>query len=152
MKRFVWRLQRVLDIKKKQEQKKKAELVELTERLARVRSELLTQKRILEDIIDSLTRERPNERLGKQEFFLRCSKANDRLIKKLKEKISELESAQKQKIDEVLKLKRFNEGLEKLRNEAKARFIKEQDRFEQKQMDEGATISFARKVIQKLKS
>ena len=146
MKRFVWRLQRVLDIKKKEEQKKRAELFELTEKLAQTRGELLIRKKMLEDIINGLTGENPKKRLSKQEFFLRHSAASDEQIKKLKDKISELESQQKEIIAEVLKLRRFKEGMEKLRVEAKTQFIKEQEKLEQKELDEGAIVSFARKV------
>ncbi len=59
MKRFVWRLQRVLDIRKKEEQKARAELLELTGRLTETRCELLTQQKMLEDIINGLTGENP---------------------------------------------------------------------------------------------
>jgi flagellar biosynthesis chaperone FliJ len=146
MKRFVWRLQRVLDIRKKEEQKARAELFELTEKLAQTRGELLTRQKMLEYIIDGLTGENPKKRLNKQEFFLRYSAASDEQIKKLKEKRSELESRQREKIAEVLKLRRFKEGLERLRVEAKAQFIKEQEKLEQKELDEGATVLFVRKV------
>jgi flagellar FliJ protein len=146
MKKFVWRLQRVLDIKKKEEQKKQSELLEITEKLAHVRSELLIREKILENIIDNLTKEQPGKRLGKQEFFLKCSAANDELIRKLKNKINDLETQQREKKAEVLKLKRFNKSLEKLRAEAKTQFIKEQDRLEQKEADEMSTIRFARKI------
>jgi len=146
MKRFVWRLQRVLDIRKKEEQKARAELLELTERLAQTRGELLMQQKILEDIINGLTGENPKNRLGRQEFFLKFSAASDKQIKRLEDKVSELESQQRDKIAEVLKLRRFKEGLEKLRTEAKMQFIKEQEKLEQKQLDEGATISFVRKA------
>jgi flagellar FliJ protein len=146
MKRFVWRLQRVLDIRKKEEEKARAELLELTERLAQTRGELLMQQKMLEDIINGLTGENPKKRLGKQEFFLRYSAASDEQIKKLEDKVKELESQQRDKIAEVLKLRRFTEGLEKLRTEAKMRFITEQEKLEQKQLDEGATISFVRRA------
>jgi flagellar biosynthesis chaperone FliJ len=146
MKRFVWRLQRVLDIRKKEEQKARAELLELTERLAQKRGELLMQQKILEDIINGLTGENPKKRLGKQEFFLKFSAASNEQIKKLKDKVNELELQQRDKIVEVLKLRRFKEGLERLRTEAKMRFIKEQEKLEQKQLDEGATVSFVRRA------
>jgi len=145
MKRFVWRLQRVLDIKKKQEQKTRAELLELTEKIAQRRGELLAKQMILEDIINGLSAEEPKKRLGKQEFFLRYSVASNEQIKKLKDKISELESQQREKIAELLKVKRFKEGLERLQAEAKIQFIKEQEKLEQKELDEGATVSFVRK-------
>ena len=145
MKRFVWRLQRVLEIKKKQEQKTRAELFELTERLAQKRGELLARQKMLESIIAGLTEKNPKKRSSEQEFFLRYSTASDEKIKKLKGSINELESQQREKIAEVLKVRRFKEGLERLRAEAKMQFIKEQEKLEQKQLDEGATISFVRK-------
>ncbi len=151
MKRFVWRLQRVLDIKAREEQTKRVELLELTGKLTRTRGELLMQQRILEDIIDALARKNPQKRLGEQEFFLKCSVTSDEQIKKLKNKVSKLESQQRQKIAEVLKVRRFKEGLERLRTEAKIQFIKEQEKLEQKELDEGATVSFARKMMQRVR-
>ena len=145
MKRFVWRLQRVLDIRKKEEQKVRVELLELTERLAQTRGELLAQRQVLENIINGLIGENPDKRLGKQEFFLRYSAATDEQIKKLEDKVNELELQQRDKIAEVLKLKKFIEGMEKLRTEAKMRFIAEQEKLEQNQFDERATVSFVRK-------
>lgn len=145
MKRFVWRLQRVLEIKKKQEQKTRAELFELTERLAQKRGDLLARQKMLENIIDELAQRNPKNRLGEQEFFLRHSATNDRQIEKLKEDLNILESKQREKVAEVLKVRKFKEGLEKLRVEAKMQFIKEQEKIEQKDLDEGATISFVRK-------
>jgi len=152
MKRFTWRLQRVLDIKRKEEQTKRAQLLEIIEKLVQVRGELLIQKRILENIIDSLTEEHPRSRLGRQEFFLRCSATNDELIKKLESKVNEFETRQREKIAEVLKVKRLKEGLEKLRSEARARFMKETERLEQKASDERANVSFARKLVQQVES
>jgi flagellar biosynthesis chaperone FliJ len=146
MKRFVWRLQRVLDIKKKEEQKARAELFELTQELAQKRGELLTEKKILEQIINGLAEEHPRKRLGKQEFFLKYSAINDEQIKKLKSEIGELQTKQKEKIVEVLKIKRFKEGLERLRAETKMQFIKEQEQLEQKELDETATVSFVRRL------
>ena len=147
MKRFVWRLQRVLDIKEKEEQSKRAELLRLTGKLAAIRSELLRQQRILMDIINDLGKEMPNKRLTQQELFLKCSKTNDELIKKLEKEVANLESQQKKKIAEVLKVRRFRKGLEKLREQAKKRFIEEQEKLEQKEMDERTAIGFARKII-----
>jgi flagellar biosynthesis chaperone FliJ len=146
MKRFVWRLQRVLDIKKKEEQKAKAELFALTQELAQKRGELLAGKKILEQIINGLSEEHPGRRLGKQEFFLKYSATNDEQIKKLKSEIGELETKQREKIVEVLKIKRFKEGMERLRAEAKMQFIKEQEQLEQKELDETATVSFVRRL------
>lgn len=148
MKRFVWRLQRVLDIKTKEEQTKKTELLRITEKLAQARGKLLMQKRVLENIISDITGKHPHKRLPEQEFFLKCSVTNDRLIKILTKNVTELESRQMKKILELLSVKRFKEGLEKLRAEAKRRFINQQEKLEQKDIDETATVGFARKLMQ----
>ena len=147
MKRFVWRLQTVLKIKTKEEEVKRSELLKIIEKLAETQGELLSQQRILEDIISVITGKKSQERLGEQEFFLKCSVTSDELIKKLKSKVIELKSQQREKIAEVLKVRRLKEGLERLRAEAKRQFIKEQEKLEQKEQDEGAIISFSRKKL-----
>lgn len=146
MKRFVWRLQRVLDIKQKQEQRARAQLIELTEKLAEARGELLSRQKMLEEIVQGLAKEKPKERLGRQEFFLAYSAASDEQIKKLKGHVAALELEQKDKIAEVLKLRRFKQGLERLRVETKRQFIKEQELLEQKELDERAGVSYVRKA------
>ncbi|MHC4109917.1 MAG: flagellar export protein FliJ [Planctomycetota bacterium] len=147
MKRFVWRLQRILEIETKKEQKMRSELLKLTEEIAETRGALLMQQMILKDIIAGLTAEIPERRLSRQEFFLKFSGTSDEQIEKLKEKMSALESLQKEKIAELLKVRRFKEGLERLRAEAKTQFIKEQEKLEQKELDEMASVSFARNMI-----
>lgn len=145
MKRFVWRLQRVLEIKKKEEQKSRAELLELTERLAQIRGELLVRKKMLESIAEGLAEVSPKRRLGDQEFFLKHSTASIEQIRKLEDTVHLLELQQREKIAEVLKVRRFKEGLDRLRVEAKMEFIRQQEKIEQKELDEGATVSFLRK-------
>ncbi len=145
MKRFVWRLQRVLDVAVKQEQVKKAELLEITEMLTRTRSELLAQKRILEDIMRGLARENPQKRLCEQELFLRYSTVSDKTIKELEDRAGEIESKQAEKIAEVMKARKFKQGLEKLQAEAEAKYIREQEALEQKEMDERTVLGFARR-------
>ena len=48
---------------------------------------------------------------------------------------------------EVLKVRRFREGLERLRAEAHRRFIEEQSRLEQKDLDEMAGMGFIRRGL-----
>jgi len=147
MKRFVWRLQRVLDIRIKEEQIKRAELLEITQKLTLAQSELLMQKRILADTLNSLSNVNPKKRLDRQELFLKSSAINDELIKKLGKKVDEIEKQQREKIDEVLKVKKIRKSLEKLREETKLQFMKEQEKLEQKDSDEMTTMRFSRKIM-----
>jgi len=98
MKRFVWRLQQVLEIKTKEEQAKRAELVKVTERLAEARGELLKRERVLRELIAAVAAANSQQRMCEQELFLKCSAPNDRQIKELKKKLSELEAEQRQKM------------------------------------------------------
>ncbi len=144
MRKFDWRLQRVLEIRIMQEQKARVELFALTEKLAAARCDLLLQKRILENLIKDLSGKNARERLAEQEFFFKNSAAGNEKIKNLEKKIQELELQQKQKLDEVVKLRQAKEGMEKLQAQAKEDYIKEQEKIEQKEMDEDSSIMFVR--------
>ncbi|MHC4477420.1 MAG: hypothetical protein ACYTEL_17365 [Planctomycetota bacterium] len=144
MKRFVWRLQQVLEVKSREEEMRRAELLAVTERLAQTRSQLLARQRILEQIIREIACQEPQRRLAEQALFLKCSPTSDEQVKRLKARVGELESELREKMAQVLKLRRFKEGLEKLRAEAKRQFIAEQEKLEQKELDEMAGVSFVR--------
>ena len=146
MKRFVWRLQKVLDIRTKQEQLKRIELFQLVQKISHKRGELLICRKILRDLTAQIAQEQMPERLNDQALFLKYSVTNNERIERLKTEITELELQQRKKIAEVLAIKRFREGLEKLRAEAKMQFIREQEKLEQKELDERAAISFARRA------
>ena len=147
MKRFKWRLQRVLDIKQKEEQAKRSQLMDVTQRLSQIRAELFIEKRILRDLIDDLSESDTRDRLEKQAFFMTYSAANNAKIKSLEDKVKTLVKEQHNKMKEVVKIKQFNEGLEKLRAQAQEEFMKEQEISEQKESDQRTTISFARKAM-----
>ena len=144
MKRFVWRLQKVLDVKTKEEQIKQIELFRLTETLAEKRSELLMRQRVLQEIMTDIVGDKSPKRLGVQEFFLSHAGTDDEQIRALEKEIVELETQQKKMTAEVLAARRSKEGLEHLRGEAKERFIQEQEKLEQKELDDRTTMVFAR--------
>jgi flagellar export protein FliJ len=147
MKRFTWRLQRVLDIKQKEEQVKRSELVTITEQLSQARGELFMQKCILDDLIERVAGADPFQRLQQQAVLMTYSAVNDAAIKKLQADIERLSVRQKEKIAEIMKIKQFNEGLEKLRTEARLEFFREQEKREQKEMDDAVTSRFARHIM-----
>lgn len=144
MKRFVWRLQKVLDVKTRQEQLKRTELFQITQLLAAKRGELLMRQRILQDLMADVRNHAAAQRLNTQEFLLRHAASDDEQIRHLQEEIAALEIRQKEKQAEMLAVRRFKEGLEKLREQAKEQYLREQERLEQKELDEQTTVTFAR--------
>jgi flagellar biosynthesis chaperone FliJ len=147
MKKFVWRLQKVLEVNQKRQQAKKAELFKITEKLALARANMLAQQRILQDLIENIARQSPAERLDRQQLLLKSTKKNDELIRKYEDEIRQLEMDQKRLTSEFLKIKRFTESLENLREQDKRKFIAEQEKLEQKEMDENTSMRFAGRLI-----
>lgn len=148
MKKFAWRLQRVLDIRIRQEEAARKELLELSERLAQMRQELLVKQAGLRELLGKLAQEEPAKRLNRQQLFMKSCESYDRMIRGLKKQIAEMDAQKKVKLAGLLKLSRFRKALEKLRSYARARFNAEQEKLEQKQLDESATLSFAREMAE----
>jgi hypothetical protein len=144
MKRFVWRLQKVLDVKTKEEQLRRTELFQIVEQLAARRGELLLRQQILQDLMTEIQGQEATPRLNAQEFFLRHAATDDAQMRRLQEEIAALEVRQKEKAAEVLAVRRFKEGLEKLRTQAWEEYMRQQEKLEQKEQDERTTIAFAR--------
>ena len=128
MKRFAWRLQKVLDVKSKQEQLKRNELFRIAEQLAAKRGELLLRQRILQDLWPRSRGQESPTRWNAQEFFLRHAATDDEQIRRLQEEIAALEIRHQEKTAEVLAVRRFKEGLEKLREQAKEQYLREQEK------------------------
>jgi flagellar FliJ protein len=144
MKRFVWRLQKVLDVRKKQEEIKRIELFRLTETLAGKQSELLMRRIAMQDMIERIAGDTSPERLRAQEFFLKQAATNDEQIRELCKEIAALESRQREKTAELLTIRRSRDSLERLRAETRERFLREHEKLEQKELDDRATITFVR--------
>ena len=137
-------MQKVLDVKTKEEQLRRTELFQIVEQLAARRGELLLRQRILQDLMTEIRQGESAERWNAQEFFLRHAAADDAEIRRLQEEIAALEIRHKEKAAEMLAVRRFKEGLEKLRTQAKEDYMREQEKLEQKEQDERTTIAFAR--------
>jgi flagellar biosynthesis chaperone FliJ len=133
----------VLYVKTKQEQLKRNELFQITEQLAARRGELLLRQRVLQDLMTEIQEQQPSTRWSAQEFFLRHAAADDEQMRRLREEIAALEVRHKEKTAEVLAVRRFKEGLEKLRQQAKEEYIRAQEKAEQKESDERTALAFA---------
>jgi flagellar biosynthesis chaperone FliJ len=145
MKRFTWRLQRVLDIKEKTEAIKRSELLQIGERLAEARTALLGQERILRDALRRIKQVTPKERLTQQALILKHAAVNDATIKRLNEHIDQLAQAHAAKAGEVIAVRQEREGLERLREKARTAFLAEQERTEQHQNDDRNSAAFRRR-------
>ena len=143
---FVWHLQRVLDVKKKQEQATRMELLHLTEQVAQVRCQLMMRQQALKTILESVAHASSHERMDKQALAMDFAKGSQARIKALEEQVETVQAQKKAKTEILLALKQASEGLERLRADAERRFMKDLDKKEQKMADELSLLKYARRM------
>ncbi len=144
MAKFIWRLQRVLEVKKKQEQAIRMELLHLTEQVAQLRCQLLMQKQALRNMLETVAQASPAERMSQQALAMDYAKGSQVRIKSMEDQVQALSVQKQKKTKELLVLKQTTEGLERLRINARQQFIKDENKKEQKMADELTLAKHAR--------
>jgi len=144
---FKWRLQRLLDLKEKEEDVKRDELFALMEQTTTVRGRMLLEQAGYRRLLADLRYEQGDLRLARQQVFLGYAHVFDAGIRQLQERLGKLDELQRLKTAEILEIRKFRKSLEKLRQKANDQFVKQQQKIEQTQTDEYATLRFARQVI-----
>jgi flagellar export protein FliJ len=147
VKRFKWPLQRLLDVTAQRERTLRRELLELTREMARLRREIVSRKVALEEALGELGKDGILQRISKQELFMRCCEVKQNEIRRIEEDVKALSARRSEKRNQFLRTRASRQTLERLREEARERHMREQLKLEQKELDEGAHISFARKIL-----
>lgn len=150
MKKFAWRLQRLLDIKIKQEKALRAELVAVTEQAVAVKGQIVLKRIALRQKLEDLGALEASKRLSQQQFFFKFVHVLDTQIRHLKQALKEIEELRKKKIKEIMEIRRSRKSLEKVREKAKEEYIIEQNRIEQIENDDMTSMKYARAIIQKI--
>lgn len=148
MKKFVWRLQRLLEIKQKQEQVLRGELVALTEQTVAIRGRIMVLKTQLRSQLTELKQRPADRRMQEQALYLEYVSIRDAEIRRLQDHWSKLEIQRRHKLQELLETQKFRKGLERLRLQARAEYEKEINREEQKILDECTHTGLTRKQLQ----
>lgn len=144
MARFVWRLERVLKVKKKQEQAKRMELLKITEQVIQTQTQLKIRQQTLQAMLERVAQERPQERMNKQAMVMEYAKGSQVRINALEEQIETLLARKKEITEDLLGLKQTTEGLERLRAGAERLFLQDVNKKEQKMADELTLTKYAR--------
>lgn len=143
--RFVWRLQRVLDLKETVEKVQEAALLRLAEKLATGRMLYLQEKRQLDQTMMAIGRSSPGTRLLQQQFSLKYAAYDNERLRQQSLTLQQMEVQQKEKVAELVELKRAREGMQKMRAEAKRKFETEEEKRQQKESDDLANSAFNHK-------
>ena len=99
-------------------------------------------------MLAKLSKKDAKKRLKEQQLVLKYIHVANKEIEELGLKLAELEKLRRDKIKQIMKIRKLRKGLEKLRANARAEFIKELEKFEQDELDDNTTITFARKILQ----
>jgi len=148
VKRFRWPLQRLLDVTVQRETTQRAALLDVSRQIAVRRQEVLVHRSSVRGMILEISAVDLEERLRRHEDFVRFSRAHERAIERLTAELDEWTRLRAERTRELLETRRRREALERLRAEAEARHLREQRVIEQKEFDETAHVSKARKLIE----
>lgn len=148
MKKHVWRLQRVLDVRIKQEEARKAELLEVTQRLLAARQAVIVKQAAMRAMLTELTHKDARTRMQEQPLVLRHMAFSEQELQKLRARVVEIETERKKKSEELMEARKARKAMEKLQDRAKAEYVKMANAAEQKDMDELAGTSFVRKAFE----
>jgi flagellar protein FliJ len=146
MKKHVWRLQRVLDVRIKQEEARKAQLLEVTQRLLAARQAALAKQAMMRSILLELAQKDAVTRMQEQPTVVRHMAFSEQELRELKKKTAEIEVERKRKSEELMEARKARKAMEKLQERAKAEYVKLVNAAEQKDLDELAGSRFVRSV------
>ena len=148
MRRFHWPLQRLLHVTAQRETAQRAELLDVSRRIARRRQEVLIHRSSVRSMIVEISGVGFEERLRRHPDFIRCSQTHERAIDSLRAELDELTKLRAERTRALLETRRRREALERLRAEAEARHLRQQRAIEQKEFDETAHVGKARELIE----
>jgi flagellar export protein FliJ len=148
MKKFTWRLQRLLDVRQKQEDALRAELIGLVEQSAALRGRILMEKAMLRSRLSELRQTASESRLRRQQDFMACVSVVDARIASLQSDLNKLEQKRKEKTEAIMAVRKFRKSLERLKAQALNDYDRALNSEEQKNQDERSNAAFARKVIE----
>ena len=149
MKRFRWPLHRLLEVSAQREAALAAELLALTQELARCHGRIVAAQAHLRAMLEQVAAQQDlGGRIRLQELLLSSSQTIQRRIEQWKLQVRELQQKRAETTERLLAAKRKRQTLEKLQEQALQRYRQEQARLEQVDLDEAAGVAFARRMAQ----
>ena len=148
MKKFRWRLQRLLDVRQKQEDALRAELMGLTEQSAALRGRILMEKAMLRSRLAELRKTAGDTRLRRQQEFMTCVSVVDAQIARLQNDLNQVEQKRKEKTEAIMEVRKFRRAMEQLKTQALNDYNRALHCEEQKNQDESSSAAFARKLLE----
>lgn len=148
MRRFHWRLQKLLDVKVQQEQVLRLDLIALTQQALKLRQQIILRRSAVRGWLMEMRNWSVEQRISQQGTAIRCVTATETQIKSLEEELQVQQAKRKEKADELMQVRASRQTFERLGEEARKEHIRQELLREQKELDDGAQTAFARKMRQ----
>lgn len=148
MRRFHWRLQKLLDVKVQQEQVLRLDLIALTQQALKLRQQIILRRSAVRGWLMEMRKWSVEQRICQQDTVIRCVTATETQIKSLEQELQVQQAKRKEKTDELMQVRASRQTFERLGEEARREHIRQELLREQKELDDGAQTAFARKMSQ----
>ncbi len=147
MKRVQWPLQKLMDVTVQKEQTLEAELAAQAAAIRDLDDQCTRRRERLARQLQDLGRQSLEQRLPRQEVFMRFSVNEEREIRKLQQAALQLRQERERTLAKYMKVRSSRQMLEKLREQFRLRMIKEQNQVEQRKLDDMAGASHIRRML-----
>ena len=137
-------MQRVLDVRVKQEEAKKAELLTVTQRLVAAKQAVIVKQAQMRSVLLTLARKDAKTRMTEQPMVVKHMAFSEEELKMLRRNVDEIEVQRRKKAEEMMVARKARRAMEKLQEKAKAEYVKMADAVEQKELDEFSGVRFVR--------
>jgi flagellar biosynthesis chaperone FliJ len=148
VKRFHWKLQRVLDVKQQRRRALQSDLFLLAQQVAQVREQTLERRTRLRVILEELGGRRLADRIAAQAVFMQFVGVEEAAIAALEARLADLEATRAEVRQRFLEVRAACRMLTRLREDAYREYLREVSRQEQKMLDESAHVAYARREPQ----
>lgn len=133
----------MLDVRVKQEEARRAELLAVTQRLLAARQAVIVKQAAIRSMLLDLARKDARTRMAEQPMVMKHMVFSEEELKKLKKKVEEIEAERKRKAEEMMQARKARKAMEKLKEKARAEYMKMLNAAEQKDLDEISGRRFA---------
>ena len=147
MKRFKWRLQKVLDVTMHTEEVLRSDLLAVSRRMAGLSQEISARRAMIAALLEELAQLCLQDRVARHELVMAGSQRKQAEIRQFADQLARCRRERMKKTEQLLKTRASRETLERLREEARVRYARAQALIEQKQFDESAQVAHARKGL-----
>jgi len=142
VKRFCWRLQKLLDVKVQTSRAMRTELAALTQRIAALQRDIAGLRWAFGESMRRLAGGELSTRIAVQEVFVARARFVENRVTAIRGEIGELTRRRAEKIAEFMRLRAERQTLEKMRRRAHRQYVRRTLAEEQKLADEASQIKF----------